>query len=61
MLAQKQILNKAVTEAGGLGKLSKLTGLPESRLSEWRNEKHSIGFNKLTKILKAVNLEIKIV
>lgn len=57
-MTQKEILEAAITEAGSLTKLSQLSGLAESRLSEWRKARYSIGYDKLSTVLKAVNLKI---
>lgn len=57
---QKEALLKIIEAAGSASKLSELSGVPGSRISEWLNGKHKIRYDVLLKLASAINLKINI-
>ena len=59
-MTQAEIMQRAVTQAGGVLALSRLTGLPHGQISNWQSEKTAMGVPTLLKILKATNLTLEV-
>lgn len=60
-MTQKEIIETAEKKVGGRDKLAALSGVNKSMLSSYKSERYALGFENLTKILKASNLKINLV
>jgi len=60
LLNQKQLLERLIKLAGSQKKLADLIDVDESRLSEWKNEKHAITLNTILKMCEKLNINLEI-
>ena len=56
-MTQYELLKLAIEKAGGVNALSRLTDIPQPRISEWKKGTE-MRFDTMVKILNAVNIEL---
>lgn len=60
-MTQRELIETAEKQVGGRDKLAALSGVNKGTLSSYKSERYALGYENLTKILKASNLKINLV